>query len=182
VADRSPLPPVLAVVCGLPGVGKSTVARAIAARLPATVFRTDVIRKELFADPGYTTAETVAVYDELLTRAYDRLDVGESVVLDATFTTRDRRIQARDLTTQVGARFGLVHVDCEEAVLRRRIRERDGVSDADLDVHLEFRDRFDAVELDHVVIDNSGSTAATEDRVARAFGDLAADTAPGLSR
>ncbi len=172
MAEEAPLPPVLAVVCGLPGVGKSTVARAIADRVGATVLRTDVIRKELFADPAYTAEETVTVYDELLTRAFDHLDVGESVVLDATFKTGERRVQARDLATQVGARFRLVRVECDEAVLERRIQARDGVSDADLDVHLEFRDRFDPVELDHVVVDNSGSTAATEDRVARAFGDL----------
>lgn len=172
MAEESPLPPVLAVVCGLPGVGKSTVSRAIADRLDASVLRTDVIRKDLYADPSYTTAETVSVYDELLTRAFDHLDVGESVVLDATFKTSERRIQARDLATQVGARFRLVRVECDEAVLERRIRERDGVSDADFDVHVEFRDRFEPVELDHLVVDNSGSTAATEDRVARAFGDL----------
>jgi predicted kinase len=182
VADRSPLPPVLAVVCGLPGVGKSTVARAIADRLPATVFRTDVIRKELYAEPAYTTAETVTVYDELLTRAFDHLEIGESVVLDATFKTGDRRIQARDLATQVGARFRLVHVECQEAVLKRRIEARDGVSDADLDVHIAFRDRFEPVEMDHVVVDNSGSAAATEDRVARAFGDLTGDRANCSSR
>lgn len=170
--EESPLPPVLAVVCGLPGVGKSTVSRAIADRIGATVLRTDVIRKELFVDPTYTSAETVAVYDELLTRAFEHLDVGESVVLDATFKTSERRIQARDLATQVGARFRLVRVSCDEDVLERRIRARDGVSDADFDVHVEFRDRFEPVEMDHVVVDNSGSKAATEDRVARVFGAL----------
>jgi predicted kinase len=182
VADGSPLPPVLAVVCGLPGVGKSTVSRAIAARLPATVLRTDVIRKELYADPSYTTAETVDVYDELLTLGFDHLNVGESVVLDATFKTSERRIQARDLASQVGARFRLVCVECDEAALEGRIAARDGVSDATLDVHLEFRDRFEPVEMDHVVVDNSGSKAATEDRVARAFGDLAGDRANCSSR
>lgn len=174
MAEDRPVPPVLSVVCGLPGVGKSTVSRAIADRLGATVLRTDVIRKDLYIDPEYSTAETVTVYDTLLTRAFEHLDVGESVVLDATFKTSERRIQARDLATQVGARFRLVRVECDESVLQRRIRERDGVSDADLDVHLEFRERFEPLELDHVVVDNSGSPAATEDRVARAFGDLTA--------
>lgn len=173
MAETRPVPPVLAVVCGLPGVGKSTVARAIADRVDATVLRTDVIRKDLFSDPTYTSAETVAVYDELLTRAFERLDVGESVVLDATFKTSERRIQARDLATQVGATFRLVRVTCDESVLEQRIRERDGVSDADFDVHVEFRDRFEPLELDHLVVDNSGSPATTADRVARAFGDLA---------
>ena len=39
--------------------------------------------------------------------------------------------------------------------------DRDGVSDADLEVHRQFRGRFDPAEMDHVVVDNSGSEAET---------------------
>lgn len=173
MADRQGWSPTLTVVCGLPGVGKSTVSRAIANELGADVLRTDVIRKELFANPEYTSEETTSVYDGLLTRAWRHLDVGESIVLDATFKRRERRIGARDLADSVGARFRLVRVCCDEDVIERRIAERDGVSDADLDIYRSFRERFESVEMDHVVIDNSGSEAATRDRVARAFGDLA---------
>jgi predicted kinase len=157
-----PAAPTLVVVCGLPGVGKSTVARAVADHLGAARLRTDVVRKELFDDPGYTDGETAAVYDELLSRARDRLLEGESIVLDGTFKRRDRRVEARDLA----ARFRLLRVECEESVVERRIVERDGVSDADLEVHRQFRERFEPVEMDHVVVDNSGSEAETRRQVA----------------
>ena len=161
--------PTLVVVCGLPGVGKSTVARAVADRLGAARLRTDVVRKELFEDPEYTDRETAAVYDELLSRARDRLLEGELVVLDGTFKQRDRRAEASELAAALGARFRLLRVECEESVVERRIVERDGVSDADLEVHRQFRERFEPVEIDHVVVDNSGSEAETRRQVVEAI-------------
>jgi len=167
MGDRSDGTP-LVVVCGLPGVGKSTVSRAIADRLDAAVLRTDVVRKELFGEPAYTTDETAAVYDERLARARARLRTGP-VVLDGTFKRRDRRADARDLAASVGSRFRLVRVDCDEAVVEERIAEREGVSDADIEIHRRFRDRFEPVEIDHLVVDNSGPQAATRRRVEEAF-------------
>lgn len=157
--------PQLVVVCGLPGVGKSTVARAIADRLDADVLRTDVVRKELFEAPEYTSDETRAVYDELLARARERLDDGRAVVLDATFKTRTRRHDARELAADIGAEFRLVYVDCDSEVVERRIAARDDVSDADFEIHLQFKDRFEPVEMDHERIDNSGSERETVEQV-----------------
>ena len=161
--------PSLVVVCGLPGVGKSTVARRVADRIGAEVLRTDVVRKELFDDPGYTAEETAAVYDELLARAADRLADGRSVVLDATFKTRGRRREAREVAEGLDCGFRLVHVDCEEAVVERRIAERDGVSDADFQIHRQFREAFEPVEMDHLAVDNSGSEADTRRQVDASF-------------
>lgn len=158
-------PPRLVVVCGLPGVGKSTVARAVADRLDADVLRTDVVRKELFENPEYTSEETTAVYDELLARARERLADGRAVVLDATFKTRARRHEARTLAAEVDAEFRLVYVDCDSDVVERRIAARDDVSDADFEIHLQFKDRFEPIEMDHERIDNSGSERETVEQI-----------------
>ena len=161
---------VLAVVCGLPGVGKTTVAERVADRLDAEVLRTDVIRKELFDDPEYTDAETEAVYATLVERARERVADGDPVVLDATFADARFRADVREVGEEVAGSFDLVAVECDEAVVERRIKRRDGVSDADFDVHLQFRDAFDRIESDHVVIDNSGGEAETFAQVDAAFG------------
>jgi hypothetical protein len=52
----------LVVVCGLPGVGKTTVAGMVADRFGAETLRTDVVREELIAEPTYTDEERDAVY------------------------------------------------------------------------------------------------------------------------
>ncbi|GAA0716302.1 AAA family ATPase [Halorubrum trapanicum] len=153
------------VVCGLPGVGKTTVAERIADHVDGRIRRTDVIRKELFPDPEYTDAETEAVYAELLSRARDDVDAGDAVVLDATFADDRFRAAARE----TAAEFDLVEVACDEAVVERRIERRDGISDADFEIHLHFRELFDAVAGDHVVVDNSGTEAETFAQVDAAF-------------
>lgn len=160
----------LAVVCGLPGVGKTTVAEHLAAHLDAEVLRTDVIRKELFDDPTYTDAETEAVYAALIDRARERVADGDAVVLDATFAEARFRADVREVGERTADSFDLVEVECDEAVVERRIERRDGISDADFEVYRHFKDAFDRIETDHVVVDNSGTEAETFAQVDAAFG------------
>ena len=160
----------LVVVCGLPGVGKTTVAERVADRVDGRIRRTDVIRKELFDDPEYTDAETEAVYAELLARAREDVDAGDAVVLDATFADARFRADARETAAEAAAEFDLVEVACDEGVVERRIERRDGISDADFDIHLRFKELFDDVATDHVIVDNSGTEAETFAQVDAAFG------------
>ena len=155
----------LVVVCGLPGVGKSTVARQVAERIDATVVRSDAVRKSLYADPTYSAEETASVYDALLSRAEDRLERGESVVLDATFADARFRTAAVELGVAAAAEHTLVCVECDQAVAERRIRERDGISDADVDVYRQFADAFDLIKTEAVVVDNSGDERETATQV-----------------
>ncbi|SFR31045.1 MULTISPECIES: AAA family ATPase [Halorubrum] len=168
----------LIVVCGLPGVGKTTVAERVAAHVDGRIRRTDVIRKELFPDPEYTDAETEAVYAELLSRAREDVEAGGAVVLDATFADARFRTQARETAAEAGVAFDLVEVACDEEVVERRIERRDGISDADFEIHLRFKELFDEVAADHVVVDNSGTQAEAFAQVDAAFGtDVSAEDA-----
>lgn len=146
------------VVCGLPGVGKSTVSRAIADRLDATVLRTDVIRQELVDNPVYTAEEKRRVYTELFDRAREHVEDGQPVVLDGTYRRREYRERARELADELGAAFRLVSVRCDEAAVERRIATRENdASEADFEVYRQYRDSFEPLEYDHETVDNSGS-------------------------
>ncbi|TKX46879.1 kinase [Halorubrum sp. SD690R] len=175
VADDGASTGRLVVVCGLPGVGKTTVAERIADHVDGRIRRTDVIRKQLFDDPEYTDAETEAVYAELLARARDDVDAGGAVVLDATFADARFRADAQETAAEAAAEFDLVEVACDEAVVERRIERRDGISDADFEIHLHFKKLFDEVASEHVVVDNSGTEAETFAQVDAAFGERATD-------
>jgi predicted kinase len=50
------LPKVL-IMCGLPGVGKTTIAKQLALLINGVVLSTDKIRKELFYKPSYGRRE-----------------------------------------------------------------------------------------------------------------------------
>lgn len=162
--------PQLAVVCGLPGAGKTTVAERAVELLDAELFRTDVVRKDIFTDPDYTTPEMRTVYDAMFDRATETLRAGDSVVLDGTFKRRDLRERARRTANDLGVPFTLVKVDCDEDVVEDRIRERsDDASDADFEIHLKYRDEFETVTGEHARIDNSGTLEETLAQVRETF-------------
>lgn len=158
------------VVCGLPGVGKSTVSRAIAEAVDGEVLRTDVIRQELVENPVYTAKEKRRVYEALFDRARDLTESGRTVVLDGTYRRQTYRDRAWELADELGANFEIVAVECDEPVVERRISERENdASEADFAVYRQYRDSFDPLEADHETVDNSGDLATTRQQVAELF-------------
>lgn len=162
--------PELIVVCGLPGVGKTTVAEDIAERTDGRLFRTDVIRKEILTDPQYTKEESRMVYNEMFDRAHDTIENGQTAVLDGTFKDTDARHRVIELSEEVEAECRLVKVECAEDVVRERIRDReDDASDADYEIHAMYRDQFEPISHEHVTVDNSNGLADTRRQVKEQF-------------
>ncbi|HEY8524681.1 MAG TPA: AAA family ATPase [Acidimicrobiales bacterium] len=126
----------LIVVGGLPGTGKTTLATGLGDVLGATVLRSDEIRKELAGlDPTqpapagygggiYTPAATAATYREMLNRARIALELGETVVLDASFTDERWRVAARDLAAATHADVVELRCTAPPEVAGERIRAR----------------------------------------------------------
>lgn len=161
--------PTLVAVCGLPGVGKSTVSSYVTEVVDGVRLRSDAVRNELFEEPPYTEDSRNRVYDELFDRASELLADGESVVVDATFRERERRLVAREVADTADAGFRLLHVVCERELVEKRIAAREDISDADVEVYRNFRREFEPVELDHGRVDNSGSLLQTRERVESLF-------------
>jgi predicted kinase len=162
----------LCVVTGLPGVGKTTVSRALADHVDARLVRTDTVRADCVSDPQYTPSERATVYDEVFDRARKTLAGGRNVVLDGTFQWRADRKRAVGIAAETGATLGVVVVDCDESTVRDRITAREGdASDADFGVYREIRAEYDPVRLPHATVDNSGGLDATEAQVAALVDD-----------
>ncbi len=133
----------LVLVGGLPGTGKTTVSNALAGQLGMVVLSSDRVRKELhgitpdqsaaapYYQGLYSPAATERTYTELLARAAHCLAQGESVVLDASWTSALRRAAAAELADSAHA--ALVALECTAApeVSAQRLRQRIGsLSDA----------------------------------------------------
>jgi aminoglycoside phosphotransferase family enzyme/predicted kinase len=164
--------PRLVVVGGLPGSGKSTVARAFAGRIGAECLASDVLRKEMAgAAPGarlpaaagegiYRPAMTALTYRELLLQAERHLSAGRSVVLDATFARATDRRRAASLARAVGGVFVTAECRCPAGTARRRSAARsrpgyDGASDAGWEVYLSMRRVFEPFGPDAVRVDTT---------------------------
>lgn len=134
----------LVLVGGLPGTGKSTLGGMIADKLGMVLLSSDRMRKELAglspADHSpagyrggiYAPAHTEHTYAGLLDRAETLLAYGESVVIDASWTSATHRSQASELAARTHS--DLVSLRCrvsaETAAARMRTR-RGAISDAD---------------------------------------------------
>jgi len=150
--------PRLVIMLGLPGTGKSYVARRLAERLDAWHVNSDSVRKQLAgvsieADGRgklnkklYTRALGIRTYRELMRRTRTYLTAGHRVVLDATFLHPDSRDKARTVAEKLSLPWLFVHADCPEKTvvsrMRRRFR-RASVSDADIRVYRAMKTRFD---------------------------------------
>lgn len=159
-ANQRSKPLQLIVVMGLPGSGKSAAAQLIAQRFNAALLRTDVIRKELFPVPSYTSEEGRRVYQEVFERTATYLASGRLVVLDATFRTRVQRRRAIQVAEEQGATWRLVLVTAPEDLIRARlVVRRNDPSDATFETYQQLQSEWETIEEPHEVIDNKGTLA-----------------------
>lgn len=147
------------LVCGVPGAGKTTTATYLAAIRDLELLRSDAIRKGIGAGGYYSDQARLAVYQEMLERAAEAIQNGNSVVLDATFERRSMREEAREMAEQQSVPLRLIEVRCpNEEVVAQRFRQREGNdSEAGLATYQRIRETFDPITEPHVIIDNSGT-------------------------
>src|SRR6516162_953024 len=83
----------LVLVGGLPGSGKSSLARRLGAMTGWAVLRSDELRRELVGDEPqrYAPKAVDAVYEALTQRARRHLEAGEAVIVDASWVDAAHR-------------------------------------------------------------------------------------------
>ena len=146
----------IVIVCGLPGVGKTTLAKEIAPMIKATILSTDKIRKELLSQPTYQQQERILIYDIMVIIAKYLHDAGINCILDATFnkeTSRNELIEKLGLSKD---QIKIVECICPEAVVISRIKARkNDYSDADVSVYNKMKKIYEPVKGEHLTVDTS---------------------------
>ncbi len=150
----------IVLFCGLPGVGKTSLANELAPLINAIVLSTDKIRKEVISKPTYTKEEKRLIYDVMLLVArYLHSAAGINCILDATFNTeKSRRTAIEKLVNVSSDQIYMVECICPEDVVITRLKARKGdYSDADIDIYRKMKQLYEPVkEMEkHIVIDTS---------------------------
>ncbi|MBG0568138.1 AAA family ATPase [Actinoplanes aureus] len=116
---------VLAVFAGLPGVGKSTLAAAVAAELPAAVLAVDTVDFTLQRYGVHETRPGYAAYGVVAALAEEQLKIGHHVIIDAVNPVKAARDLWIDLAERLAVPLRVVEVICgDDAEHRRRVEAR----------------------------------------------------------
>jgi predicted kinase len=157
-----------ALFAGLPGTGKSSLARAIAERLGAAVLDKDRVRGALF--PGALTDYT-AQQDELCMRAMleaaayltERERV-EYIFFDGrTFSQRGQIEDVLLAAARAGARWRIVHLKCADAVAEERLARSDPSHPAknrDAALYRRIKQQFEPITQAKLEVDTTSGTDA----------------------
>lgn len=150
----------LVLVGGLPGVGKSTLAAGLARSLDAAVPRSDELRPAL-AGTGdrYDRHTTDLVYRAMIEDARPQLELGRTVVLDATWADPRHRRRARSLAAETGSiaveLACCARPDLAASRIRARLAAGGDLSEATPEIAVELAARF-APWPEATAIDTSG--------------------------
>lgn len=172
--------PLVLIVGGLSGTGKTTLARALANLLVAELIRSDVVRQELFPAPAgqhpgdrdiYSPAARQIVYEEVFARGSQFHRQQVSVVLDATFSQIAILRQAFAVATDPRAVVLAVECVCRSETAQERINARlqqgDDASQATLAVWEEQRRTWESWpdDLPHCCVDTEQPLSRQIDQV-----------------
>lgn len=173
--------PALVLVGGLPGTGKSTLARGLADAAGFDVIRSDVVRKELAgveptsrgAADLYSPARTDLTYAECLRRAEELLFDGRRVIVDATFRKNARRGAFADLGRRLAVPVVVIICEASPDLGRERLAARTGdPSDADWRVYEQLRREWEPSAPDLAAETVAVSTEPGSDALAAALAAL----------
>ena len=153
--------PVLILTAGLIGSGKSFQARNLAEQLGADIIRTDVLRKELlqispsekhhesFGQGIYAGEVSRKTYDKAFELASNKIRLGKSVIIDASFRSRADRAMAADLARRLNVPLYVIECTCPDAVakirLEKRMLDKDNPSDGRWEILEEQKKQYEAL-------------------------------------
>jgi predicted kinase len=158
---------VIILLAGLPGTGKSTVARALAEQVAGVVLNKDDLRAQLFpkefveysTEPDDFVQELMLRTAEYLLTRYPQL----TVFLDGRTFSRTYQIRnVIETAERLGTPWRIIECVCAEKIAKGRIEhgKKHPAKNRTVELYLKIRDEFEEIALPKVVVDTGGKIEA----------------------
>lgn len=151
--------PVLVLVSGLPGTGKTHFSKKLSKRLPFVILESDVLRRVLNPNPNHNKPESARLFTAIHLLCERLLQEGYSLIIDATNLTEKHRRHFYDIADRLGIKLTIVYLTATEQVVKERLDKRakdgDTHSDAGWKVYLRMRKSVDKIKRKHYSVDTS---------------------------
>lgn len=146
----------IVIICGLPGVGKSSLSAHLAPLIDAVVLSSDKVRKELIARPTYSKAEVKLIYNLISLIANYLHNAGLNCIIDATFNREKLRKEFKRKLKLPDEQVRIVEcISQENIIIQRLMARKKGYSDADFSVYKRMKKNFQPIREAHITVDTS---------------------------
>jgi len=170
--DLNGHPPIVFLVSGLTGTGKSTLAMKLAVDYHADILNTDIIRKEIegidkfekhLDKPNtglYAPDKIDQTYQEMFKRLEEKLKLNKNIILDATFQKKKYRDKVREIVDRYNAIYIAIRCTAPDDIVKKWLEERlreKTVSDGRWEIYKVQKKTFEDFKEDeeHIVVDMS---------------------------
>ena len=165
--------PVLIIVSGLPGSGKSYFSRRLAERLPLPIIESDAMRQILSQKPTYSPGESERLFRACHMLIGDLLRRGISVIFDATNLIERNREELYRIADSAEAKLIIVRLEAPPELVRQRMARRqtgidsDDKSEANWQVYQRMTATAQKIRRNHFAVDTSKEIAPAIEKIVR---------------
>lgn len=149
----------IVIIIGLPGTGKTTFSKALAQEIGAIHLNTDILRDELDLRGQYDRNTKLLIYELLQAKVAQAINAKKDIIVDGTFYKKILRDDYFELAHKNQVPIYWIELKATEDCIRSRVAKKRIYSEADFQVYLKVKAKFEPMEEDHLQVWNNNSSS-----------------------